>query len=85
MVDHLISAQEKKKMKVTVKHGVDTKFDIEVPDGATVETVLKDNTVVTVCGEHGAARVNSADAKVDTLVKEGDVLEPVTVANEKAA
>ena len=71
-------------MKVKITHGTDTKFEIEVPEGATVQTVLGNNKVVTICGEQGAARVNTTEVPVNTEVYDGDTIEPVTVANEKA-
>lgn len=72
-------------MKIKITHGTGTNFEIEVPDGSTVETCLKHPSVVTICGEQGAARLDTAEVAVDTKVKEGQTLEPVTVANEKAA
>ena len=71
-------------MKIEVLYGTDTKIEIIVNDGATVADALKNKTVVTVCGEQGAARVNQVEVTPATPLKEGDVVEPVTVANEKS-
>lgn len=71
-------------MKITIKQGVDNEFSIDVPNGATVETVLHNADVITICGEQGAARIAGTEVPTDTVVKDGDVIEPVSKANEKA-
>ena len=70
-------------MKVKVTHGVSTQFEIEVPDDATVETVLDNDAVVTVCGKHNGARVNHAEMPASAPLSEGDEVEPFTKANDK--
>ena len=71
-------------MKVLVIHGTEDRVTIELAEGSTVETALKHPITVTVCGDQGAARVNTTEVPVNTPLKDGDTVEPVTVANEKA-
>ena len=71
-------------MNVQVKHGVDGGFEITVSNGATVGDVLRHPDVVTICGELGAARIDGAEVDPKTTIREGDVIEPMSVANEKA-
>lgn len=71
-------------MKIKVPHGVGTTLEIDVADGATAELILGHADVVTVCGAQNAVRVNQAEVPLNTPLKDGDVVEPVQAANEKA-
>jgi hypothetical protein len=71
-------------MKINIVQGVDEPVTIDVPEGATVSAVLGIADVITLCGEHGSARVNGTEVPVDAPLKDGDTFEPVSKANEKA-
>lgn len=71
-------------MKIQVTYGTEITITITVVEGSTVADVLKNPLVMTVCGEQGAARLNTTEVPVTTPLKDGDTVEPVTMANEKA-
>lgn len=69
---------------VTIKHGLDTKFNVEVEDGATAQDILNNAVVQQICGTHGGASLNGVVmTNVDVSIPEGSTLTPMTKANEK--
>lgn len=72
-------------IKVTIKHGAGNEFELEVSEGATLDTLLKNVTVVSVCGSHNSARVNGTVEGLESTLRSGDVVEPQTKANDKGS
>ena len=70
-------------INVTIKHGAGNEFPLDISEGATLGTLLENVTVTSICGTHNAARVNGTVCDIGTTLRSGDVVEPMTKANEK--